>query len=231
MAVIFPTLENIERLKIKPTAGEAHLINYLIENLPNEVEIYFQPFINGDIPDIVLIQKDVGVTIIEVKDWCLEAYSIDNDNSWYANEYSKSIKSPFMQVKTYKDNLFDLHINGLLELKLRYEDNKQSIYGKIKTFVYFYKTSKSELSSFLDKELKELKEEDNKNNINFQNKLIEFTEYEKNRKSIKLKIDDITGDFNFSAVTNDNLEKITLPKIDTLNLLLKKKSIFFKFFI
>ena len=40
MAIIFPTLENIKRLKVKPTEGEWFLINYLIDNLPDEVEIY-----------------------------------------------------------------------------------------------------------------------------------------------------------------------------------------------
>ena len=96
MAKIFPTLENIKRLKQKPTEGEWFLINYLIEHMPDEVEIYFQPFINGDMPDIVLIQKDAGVSIIEVKDWNLDAYHIDNENNWYADKYEKSIKSPFM---------------------------------------------------------------------------------------------------------------------------------------
>ena len=219
MALIFPTLENIKRLKVQPTKGEWFLINYLIKNLSDDIEIYFQPFINGDIPDIVLIQKEVGVTIIEVKDWNLEAYSVDSQNNWYTHKYDKPIKSPFMQVNTYKDNLFDLHINGLLELKLRQEDKKQSIYGKIKTFVYFHNTSSRELSSFIDRSIERLKEEDNSNNSNFQNKLIQYNQYEKNRINIKTKINKIKENFNFLSVTSDNIHKITLPKKDILNLL------------
>jgi len=219
MAIIFPTLENIKRLKKQPTDGEWFLINYLIENLPKEIELYFQPFINGDIPDIVLIEKEVGVTIIEVKDWNLGAYRIDSENNWYVQKHTTSIKSPFMQVNTYKDNLFELHINGLLEFKLRQEDKKQSIYGKIKTFVYFHNTSKKELDTFSDKSIELLKEQDNKNNNNFQNKSIQYNQYEKNRISIKTKLDKIKEGFNFLAVTRDNLWKITLPKRDMLNLL------------
>ncbi len=66
MAKIFPTIENIKRLKVPPTNGEWYLLNYFIEHLPESVEIYFQPFLNGDMPDIILLQKDAGVAIIEV---------------------------------------------------------------------------------------------------------------------------------------------------------------------
>ena len=72
MAKIFPTLDNINRLKVKPTQDEKALLDYLIESFPDDVEIYFRPFFNGDQPDIVLIHKDVGVTIIEIKNWDLE---------------------------------------------------------------------------------------------------------------------------------------------------------------
>ena len=45
MAQIFPTIENIERLKEKPTEGEWFLLNYLVDNLDDEFEIYFQSFL------------------------------------------------------------------------------------------------------------------------------------------------------------------------------------------
>ncbi len=68
MAKIFPTFENIERLKVQPTEGELFLLKYLEEKFPDDVEVYFQPFLNGDMPDIILLKKGVGATIIEVKD-------------------------------------------------------------------------------------------------------------------------------------------------------------------
>ena len=67
MAKIFPSIENINRLKVPPTDGEWYLLKYLIKYLPESIEIYFQPFINGDKPDIILLQKGAGVSIIEVK--------------------------------------------------------------------------------------------------------------------------------------------------------------------
>ena len=61
MAKILPSIENIKRLKVQPTDGEWYLINYLTENMPDNIEIYFQPFLNGDMPDIILVQRNVGV--------------------------------------------------------------------------------------------------------------------------------------------------------------------------
>lgn len=52
MAQLFPTYENIKRLKVKPTNGELYLLNFLTENLNDKVQIYFRPFINGDRPDV-----------------------------------------------------------------------------------------------------------------------------------------------------------------------------------
>ena len=144
MAKIFPTLENIKRLKVAPTDGEWFLLNYLIENLPDDVEIYFQPFLNGDMPDIILMKKGVGVSIIEVKDWHLPHYKIDSNNIWSLKKNDQVIKSPFHQVDNYKDNLFNLHISGLLEKKIR----NNMFYGRIQTFVYFHKATKKAIYNF-----------------------------------------------------------------------------------
>ena len=57
MAKIYPTIENIQRLKVKPTDGESFLINHLINNFNDDVEIFFQPFLNSDRPDFVLLKK------------------------------------------------------------------------------------------------------------------------------------------------------------------------------
>jgi hypothetical protein len=66
MGILFPSLENVKKLKIQPTDSEWCLLNYFIENLPSNIEVYFQPFLNGDMPDIILMHKNLDVTIIEV---------------------------------------------------------------------------------------------------------------------------------------------------------------------
>ena len=119
LAQIFPSLENIERLKVSPTNGEWFLINHLIDQFDDDVEIYFQPFLNGDRPDIILMQKNAGVAVIEVKDWDFGSYNIDINNKWSVSNINQRKKSPFQQVFSYKTNLFKLHISGLLEKKIR----------------------------------------------------------------------------------------------------------------
>jgi hypothetical protein len=143
MAQIYPTLENIKRLKVKPTEGELYLIEYLLSNLSDDIEIYFQPFLNGDRPDIILLQKGVGAAIIEVKDWNLNSYFVDENNKWHLKSNDIIIKSPLEQVNTYKDNMFNLHINGLLEEKLR----NSKFYGRINTYVYFHNSTKDEIDN------------------------------------------------------------------------------------
>ncbi|KMW70321.1 nuclease-related domain-containing DEAD/DEAH box helicase, partial [Limnoraphis robusta] len=146
MAQIFPSEENISRLKVQPTEGERYLLNYLNETLDDRFEIYYQPFLNGDQPDIIIMRKNSGVMIIEVKDWNLSSYYVDNSKQWRLKNNNSILKSPIEQVKTYKNNLFDLHIENLLERKI--ENNK--FYGIVHCAVYFHNEDENSLNRFLE---------------------------------------------------------------------------------
>lgn len=146
MAEILPSFENIERLKIKPTNGELYLLNYLVDNLPCEYEVYFQPFLNGDMPDIVIMRKGAGVAIIEVKDWNLSLYNIDENNNWHESVGNNIIRSPFKQVFGYKSNMFKLHINGLAEKNVM----NTNFYNILKPFVYFHGSTKSHVENIYE---------------------------------------------------------------------------------
>lgn len=208
MAKIFPTLENIARLKVKPTEGELFLIKYLINNLSNDIEIYFQPFLNGDIPDIILMQKNIGVSIIEVKDWSLELYKIDENNKWHLKQNNALLKSPFQQVFNYKDNLFNLHINGLLKEKIK---NKQ-FYGRIQPYVYFHKSSKKDIDNFYSTILNYYRSLEQECHSDFKSKKITFDKYENRLEYLKQKKSKIDRDLRYYAIGNNNLQKIALPK-------------------
>lgn len=119
MAIIYPPYERIKSLKVPPTEGELKLVDFLLNNLNDEYEIFFQPFLNGDCPDIILMRKGGGVLIIEVKDWNLESYHLDFKKQWFISSNNRLIKSPIKQVLKYKENIYDLHIENLLELKLK----------------------------------------------------------------------------------------------------------------
>jgi len=208
VAKLFPTLENIERLKVKPTEGELFLIKYLQDNLDEDIEIYFQPFLNGDMPDIILMQKNVGVSIIEVKDWNLSLYKIDENNKWYLKQNNALLKSPFQQVFSYKENLFNLHIDGLLKERIK---NKQ-FYGRIKTYVYFHKSSKKDINIFYDSILNYYRKLEQENFNNIKSKKITFDKYNNKIEYLKRKKSKIYRDIQYHAVGNNNLKKIVLPQ-------------------
>lgn len=222
MANVFPTIENIQRLKVKPTAGESFLLHHFINTLPDEVEIYFQPFLNGDMPDIILMQKDVGVTIVEVKDWNLSLYEIDENNHWYLKQNKARLKSPFQQVFNYKDNMFNLHINGLLQEKIK----NKNFYGRINVYVYFHNATKKEIDSLFSGPLDYFRGLEQKCHSEFKNKSITYQEYEKKLDYTKYKKSKFERD-SFIAIGNNAIEKISLPKNDQNKLF--KESIYKEF--
>ena len=140
MAQLYPDFAQISKLKIQPTEGEHCLLTFLHQNLDNSYEIYFQPFLNGDRPDIVIMRKKSGVLVIEVKDWNLNNYYIDSNKKWRLQSNSAFIASPLEQVQSYKENLFNLHIDDLLAKKL--EDSK--VFAMVSCAVYFHRHSELE---------------------------------------------------------------------------------------
>lgn len=117
MAIIYPDIEIIKSGRLKPEPGEMYLLQFFSDNFDESYEVFFQPFLNGDRPDIILMRKGHGVMIIEVKDWNLKHYHLDEKRKWRLNLNNAFIKSPIDQVLQYKDNLYNLHIENLLEKK------------------------------------------------------------------------------------------------------------------
>ena len=80
MAKLFPDLENIDRLTVPPTESERHLLMVLSTTLDDTYEVYFNPYLDGDRPDVIVIKPGCGALIIEVKDWNLAHYDVDINN-------------------------------------------------------------------------------------------------------------------------------------------------------
>lgn len=144
MATIFPSLDIINSFKVQPTPGERNLFTFLLNNLDDNYEIYFQPFLNGDKPDIILMRKDAGVMIIEVKDWHLNNFYIDKNLNWRLKENDAFIQPPIKQVQNYKENLFHLHIEKLYELN----QQDTNIFGIIICAVYFHHETEQTVKNF-----------------------------------------------------------------------------------
>ena len=77
MAKLFPAFNVILNMKPDPTDGEKWLLKKLEKFLPDDYEIYFQASLEGSFPDIVIVRPNHGVVVIEVKDWDLSLYEID----------------------------------------------------------------------------------------------------------------------------------------------------------
>lgn len=120
MAKLYPSIDVINRMKPQPTEGERALLNFLVDNYSDNYDVFFQPFLNGDLPDIILMHKGGGVMIFEVKDWDLDNYSIDQDGKWnVVANHATNYDNPVKQVLKYKENLYNIHIDKLLELHLK----------------------------------------------------------------------------------------------------------------
>lgn len=146
MAIFYPTLEEIQNFKVLPTDGERTLLEFLRNVLDDSFEVYFNPYLNGDRPDVIIMRKDYGVLIIEVKDWELSNFKLNERKKWVFRDGSV-VKSPIDQVLKYKNNLFDLHVDKLLEKKI----NDFRHFNVVSCALYFHCTTQAELEGKLVK--------------------------------------------------------------------------------
>lgn len=156
MAIFIPSIEDVRKLKVHPEEGELYLLEFLSKVLDDSFEVYFNPYLNGDRPDVIIMKKELGVMIVEVKDWNLKSYELDSSKNWRIKNASTEhvIKSPISQVYKYKKNLFDLHIEQLLEQKVTDIRNFNSVFCS----VYFHNATQNEVETLLVKPHEEEKE-------------------------------------------------------------------------
>ena len=151
MAIFYPTIEKINQFKVQPTDGERALLNFLERTIDDSFEVYFNPFLNGDRPDVLIMRKGYGVMVIEVKDWNLDNFKLDEKRKWVYTPNNSVVKSPIDQVLKYKNNLFDLHVEDLLKVKIKDFRN----FNIVSCAVYFHCANKSYLENMLVEPYKE----------------------------------------------------------------------------
>lgn len=158
MAIFYPSIEKINQFKVQPTDGERSLLNFLERTLDDSFEIYFNPFLNGDRPDIIIMRKGYGVMVIEVKDWNLDNFRLEPEEKeekeekikWVYTPNNSVVKSPIDQVLQYRNNLFDLHVADLLRVKIMNLRN----FMIVSCAVYFHCASKLYIEENLVKRYK-----------------------------------------------------------------------------
>jgi hypothetical protein len=151
MAKLLPTLEQVDLLKVKPTDGERKLLHFLSSTLDDTYEVFFQPYLNGDNPDIIILRENSGVMIVEVKDWDLDSYELSPNRNWQLKNINnkfgerQTVKSPIQQVFEYKENLYNLHIDTLLEKRIK----NPKFLSIVTCAIYFHNASKNQIDKFL----------------------------------------------------------------------------------
>lgn len=156
MAILIPNMEQIKESKPHPEKGELEILRVLQEGLDDSYHIFFQSYLNGLHPDVVVLRDGYGIFIIEVKDWELDYYTYEdydemvNKNKKYGrmilNNNNCDVRTPFDQVMAYKDNLYNLYL-----AKLKFETaKKKSNYGFVRVGVYFYNGSRESVNRFFE---------------------------------------------------------------------------------
>lgn len=142
MAILIPSMDKICSLPPAATPGELFALEQLEKTLDDTYEIYFQPVINGYKPDIIVLKKEYGVFIFEIKDWNLSCYEITPFKYWLLKKDNSKIISPFEQVQRYKKRLYDLSIDQLLVRNIK----NTKTFGIVKLAVLFFCSEQKELA-------------------------------------------------------------------------------------
>lgn len=145
MAIFFPDIETIKKFNVQPTEGEWTFLFFLGNFLDDTYEIYFNPYMNGDRPDVIIMREGNGVMIIEVKDWNLENFILNEKRKWVYTPNNSVVKSPIDQVLKYKNNLYNLHVDKLLEMKI----NDVRHLGIVSCAIYFHCASQNRVENLL----------------------------------------------------------------------------------
>jgi len=87
------------------TSGERILFNSLRDHLPSDYIVYYEPEIRNHRPDFVIIGPDLGIVILEVKDYTKGTIIQVNQDQWVIRESGvgqlHQTKSPLKQARDY----------------------------------------------------------------------------------------------------------------------------------
>lgn len=141
----FPALAEIPYMRPLPTEGEFFLLKFLRDYLGKqngEYEIFFRAHWDGLKPDIVVMRKNHGVLIIEVKDWNLDVYKFNDVNTWTVIGNGQTLKSPTAQAQDYKNLFYSTYSRTLAEGNL----HDKKLYSPVQTAVFFYGATEAQVS-------------------------------------------------------------------------------------
>lgn len=123
-----------ETIRSTATAGERLLFRTLKTFLPDDYIVYYEPEIHGRRPDFVVIGPDLGLVVLEVKDYTKNTLLQLNQDEWTlvtsSGEQTKT-KSPLKQAREYVFHIVDAlkKDKNLIQLDGKYQFQLKFPYG------------------------------------------------------------------------------------------------------
>ena len=104
-------MEKIIQKNLDGKKAENIVHNFLKQNLNKSWEIYPQPHLNGSRPDFVCLNPNIGILVLEVKDWNLDSYEIDINGRIRVVGSSGKFEVPNLlaQIERYKFDIFNIY--------------------------------------------------------------------------------------------------------------------------
>ncbi|GAA0343246.1 nuclease-related domain-containing DEAD/DEAH box helicase [Bacillus carboniphilus] len=132
-----------ESIRSTATAGERLLFRTLKTYLPDDYIVYYEPNIHGKRPDFVIIGPDLGLVVLEVKDYTKNTLFQLNQDEWTlvtsSGEQTKT-KSPIKQARDYTFHIVDAlkKDRSLVQLEGKYQFQLKFPYGFGAVFTRLY---------------------------------------------------------------------------------------------
>lgn len=120
--VVDPPLGELDRLRQPLTEGERRVLDWFMDILPSQWEIYIQPHLNGLRPDFVLLHPQCGIAVYEVKDWNLQSvdYFVQEGRAGPklmgrrdGKTFSLGSRDPVAAIDHYKREIYGLYAPSL----------------------------------------------------------------------------------------------------------------------
>lgn len=132
-----------EAIRSSATVGERLLFRMLKTYLPDDYIVYYEPEIHGKRPDFVIIGPDLGLLVLEVKDYTKNTLFQLNHDEWTlitSSGEQKKTKSPLKQAREYMFHIVDVlkkdrnlvHLEGKYQFQLKFPYG----YGTVFTRLY-----------------------------------------------------------------------------------------------
>ncbi|UZW13466.1 NERD domain-containing protein [Clostridium pasteurianum] len=196
MAKIIP--ESISSLETA-TAGEKRVFKILQNNLPEDYIVWYDIRVNERYPDFIVLGPDLGIVVLEVKDWSLNYIESGNSNTYTLSTLGTKA-NPLRQAREYILNIVN-------ELKKDKALLQTGVYKNNLSFTFGYGVVFTKISrkSFLDSPFANTIDD---KAVIYQDDLKELEENISGEKLIDILQNMIPAKFKFSRISEASMDRI-----------------------